>query len=73
MHRQINTNFRKLEMLESAMACDSLKYDVNDATSILHEFDDVLHACEFVRRKSALCIKYFTFSLVGPSHFKLTY
>ena len=65
----MNTNFRKLEMLELALACDSLKIDVNDATSILDEFDDVLHVCEFARRKSALCIKRFTSSLVGPSHF----
>ena len=37
----MNTNFRKLKMLELAMADDSLKDDANDATSILEEFDDV--------------------------------
>ena len=38
------------------MASDALKDDVNDALSIfLEDFDDVLHVCGFVRRKSALC------------------
>ena len=28
--------------------------DVNDIMSFLEAFDDVLHACEFLRQKSAL-------------------
>ena len=32
-----------------------VKGDVNDATSFLKVFNDVLHAFGFVRRKSALC------------------
>ena len=37
------------------MAGDALKVDVNDATSFLEDFYDVLHVCEFVRQKWALC------------------
>ena len=37
------------------MAGDAPRDDVNDATSILIDFDDVLHMCGFARQKSALC------------------
>ena len=38
------------------MAGDALKVDVSDATLIfLKDINDVLHVCEFVRRKWALC------------------
>ena len=51
----MNKNFRIFKMLVlRTMAGDTLKYDVNDATSFLEEFEDVLYVCGLVRRKSAL-------------------
>ena len=49
----MNTNFRRFKMLPlRTMAGDVLKIDVNDATSnFLEDLYDVLHVCEFVRRK----------------------
>ena len=49
----MNTNFRRFKTLAlRTMAGDALKVDVNDATSIfLEDLYDVLHVCEFVRRK----------------------
>ena len=45
------TNFGRFKMLAlRMMAGDALKDDVNDATSFLQDFDDVLHVCWFVRR-----------------------
>ena len=41
----MNTDFRRFKMLDlRTMACDALIGDVNDATSFLKVFDDVLHA-----------------------------
>ena len=48
----MNTNFRRFKTLAlRIMAGDALKVDVNDATSFLEDFYDVLHVCEFVRQK----------------------
>ena len=49
----MNTNFRSFRTLAlRIMAGDALKVDVNDVTSIfLEDIHDVLHVCEFVRRK----------------------
>ena len=52
----MNTNFRRFKMLAfRTMADDTLKDGVNDSTSFLEEFDDVLHVCGLVPPKSALC------------------
>ena len=50
----MNTNFRRLKMLD-VQTMAGVKGEVNDATSFLKVFDDVLHAFGLVRRKSALC------------------
>ena len=49
----MNTNFRRFKTLAlRTMAGDALKVDVNDVTSIfLEDLYEVLHVCEFVRRK----------------------
>ena len=52
----MSTNFRRFKMIVlRTMAGDALKDDVNDATPFLDDFDDVLHVCGFVGRKSAFC------------------
>ena len=53
----MNTNFRRFKTLAlRTMAADALKVDVNDTTfNFLEDLYDVLHMCEFVRRKQALC------------------
>ena len=49
----MDTNFGRFKMLAlRTMAGDELKDDVNNATSFLEVFDDVLHVCGFVRPKS---------------------
>ena len=54
----MNTTFRRFKMLTlRKMAGGTLKDYVNDATSILEGFDDALHVCGLVRRKSTLCGK----------------
>ena len=56
----IDTNFGRFKMLAlRTMAGDEYK-DVNNATSLFKEFDDVSHVCGFVRPKSTM---YRTFGL----------
>ena len=46
----MNTHFRRFKTLAlRTMADNTFKVDVNDATSFLEDFYDVLHVCEFVR------------------------
>ena len=48
----MNTDCRLFKTLAlQTMAGDAFKVDVSDATSFLEDFYDVLHVCEFVRRK----------------------
>ena len=52
----MDTNLNRFKMIAlRTMAGDVLKNDVNDPTLIFRGFDDVLHVCGFVGRKSALC------------------
>ena len=53
----MNINFRRFKMLAlQTMAGDALKVDVNDGNvNFLEDLYGVLHVCEFVRRKYALC------------------
>ena len=51
----MNTILKRLTILETlTMTGDTLKDYVNDATSFLEEFYDVLHVCGFELRKTAL-------------------